>query len=837
MTAMPQAAPIGPTLTLDEPRDPRGLGGLIAQAAAGEVALPLKSVTVRASIAGDCCRTIVEQRFHNTLDQPMEAIHIFPLPDDGAVTAVELRCGEIIVKAECKEKQEAEAEFAEARAAGHRAALLTADRDDVHTLRVTNLPPGEEVSVRIVVVERLDSVDGTFRWRFPTTIPPRYLPGEAISHTGRGVLPDTTAAPDASRLQPPLLLEGGTALDIEVAIDGSLTSLESSLHAVRIAMGDGIRIAPSGNTTCNKDFVLAFSTAADNSTGVRAYTDGSHTVVVVEPPSVDMPTALPRDAVFIVDISGSMGGTKMDAAKSALHSALHGLLPGDRFQLIAFDDRVERFAKGFTAYDDRSLAKADRWIGNLTARGGTEMLPAIQAGLEGETEQGRLRTVLFITDGQSWNEAQLVAAVANRRGQARFFTLGIDTAVNSSLLKKLASVGGGTCELASPRDDIEGVVANLEARFGSPVVEGLGVEGFSTGRLRKAVLFSGRPASLIIEGAPDVVTVTGNAASGDFRVEAKPTKVDFPIGALWARARVAGLQERLMLKPFEEEALRPEILKVALAHGIASRFTAFIAVERTVAVDGDLAEVVQPNELPEEWDESFRNEPTGGMPMMRSMAAPAPPPPAAPYPQSPSPVAKSAMRSGSRKKKRKAGRPRKVAEESAAELRPVMDSAVFVAEAESEPMANSGPGIVRALASGIAGAIGGLMGGSADGFSDLDDEEGEEDDSVMFFGRDKPADSRTGDLAHDLARAQGADGSFGSDITKTVAALIALVLLGHTRRRGTRRRTVLKAASWLAAHKGDAAVDEALGLLARAEKGESVTHGNSAEALTSQALA
>ena len=48
----------------------------------------------------------------------------------------------------------------------------------------------------------------------------------------------------------------------------------------------------------------------------------------------------------------------------------------------------------------------------------TEVIEAsIVAALDGDTPEGRLRTVLFVTDGQAHNEQELVAAVANRRGR------------------------------------------------------------------------------------------------------------------------------------------------------------------------------------------------------------------------------------------------------------------------------------------------------------------------------------------------------------------------------------------------------------------------------------
>ncbi|MCB9525579.1 MAG: VWA domain-containing protein [Myxococcales bacterium] len=823
---MTAPAPLSPTLDIPT-RDPRGLGGLAALVQGAERPLPLQAVRVRARILGGFAHTVVEQTFANPLDQPMEAVHRFPLPPDGAVTDLVLRCGDLEVRGDLKEKAQAQADFAAARDAGHRAALVTQERADVHVLRVTRLPAGEQVTVRLEVVEALDAVDGAWRWRFPTTIAPRYLPGDAIGHSGDGVLPDTDQAPDASHLQPPLRLEGGTRLDLEVAIEGPVAGVESSLHAVKVGFGDGgLRVAPSGKATLNADFVLAVTPGEAEALSTRAWTDGAHTLVQVAPPALGGGDTRPRDAVFVVDISGSMCGTKMTAAKQALHTALHGLLPGDRFRLIAFDDRVEQFAADFVAYDERSLAQADRWIERLDARGGTEMLPAIQAALAGESPAERLRTVLFITDGQAWNEQQLVAAVAHRRKEARFFTLGIDTAVNEGLLGRLARVGGGTCELATPTDDIEAVVARMEARFGGPLVVGLEPQGVPAARMGPTDVFEGRPATVLVEGG-GALTLTARAPA-DTRLTVTPQPVDFDLGALWARERIAALEDRLVLHPHEDEALTPQITALSLKHRVICRFTAFIAVETSRVVQGEQVVVQQPAELPQQWDgAAFGGGGPGGPPPM-AMSAPnlraqstgAPLPPPAPSPARPAP--------------RKA---------------PIFDAMPM--EAEEAPVRREaaqakGRAAPARKRGGLMDAVGGLFRAKAEAPPaapmDMDEDDGmdkegyaeftasaaELDDLVPLAEAPEPAPaapSSPADPAAELARRQGADGSFGGNVARTAAALVLLVKLGHTRRKGLRRRAVLKAARWLEGQ-GSPLAAQALAILAAAEAGQAWPAGD-----------
>lgn len=750
---------LAPTLPASAPAPEGGhLGALVARLGGVERPLPLRAVRVRATVMGPVAQVDWVQRFANPFDEPLEAVHIFPLPPGGAVVAAWLRAGDVEVRFQCAPRADAEATFAAAREAGHRAALLTQERADVHTLEVTRLPPRTEAEVHIRVEMPLDIQDGDVVLRLPMVVAPRYTPGVPVGHAGHGVAPDTEIVPDASRLSPPVRVAGGTPLDLEVRVCGPVRRVRVGQHTAVLELDDGgLRVAPAG-ATLDRDFLLHFRPGADGAAPARAWSDGRHTLVLVDG---DAPAAVvPRDVVFLVDISGSMGGEKIAAARAAVRGALRGLSVQDRFRLIAFDDRVEPMSAEFLPLDEAALHAADRWVGQLAARGGTELAPALAAALQGPTPPGRLRTVLLVTDGQSNDEQQLIQVAAHQRRGARIFPLGIDTAVNAGLLEQVARVGGGVATFCTPADDIDAVVAGVESRFGAPLASSLAVEVSYAGAVPDFVpagpppaWFRGRPAVLLLDGARPTIAVVGSGGPAPLRWELPCAPAPFPLGALFARARVQHLEDRLLTHPVEAAGIAAEGERVALGAGIASRWTALVAVDTGATSAGAQRRVVQPVERPHGWAASAGAVLGGGAVAAFAVALPsrarmggAPPPPAAAPAGPPRPSPKAAAPPS----------PARGLGESMKRLR----SMVFRDE-------------------------------DADGVASSARWEAEVEAPAPLADAVPPAVG-----AGELVRGQRADGSFGGP-AETAAVVLALAALGHTRSTGVRQRNVQKAVAWL----------------------------------------
>src|SRR5207248_9828978 len=106
--------------------------------------------------------------------------------------------GQRVVRGKIEERGEARKQYAEALQQGKRAALLEQERDDVFTVQVGNITPGDAIVVRLTYSERLPFFeDGRTELRLPLVVAPRYVGGEELprEQAGHGVVPDPTTGP------------------------------------------------------------------------------------------------------------------------------------------------------------------------------------------------------------------------------------------------------------------------------------------------------------------------------------------------------------------------------------------------------------------------------------------------------------------------------------------------------------------------------------------------------------------------------------------------------------------------------------------------------------------
>ena len=612
--------------------------------------LPLESIDVLSRIDGLLCRSRVRQVFVNAFETPLEATYIFPLPDRAAVTGFRMEVAGRVIEGELQERGQAREAYEQAIAAGQRAAIAEEDRPGVFSLRVGNLLPGDRAAVELTMCGVLPYADGEVTFRFPLVVAPRYIPGAPLPgpSAGDGTALDTTAVPDASRISPPVLLPGfASPVRLSLMVDlhdgnAPVEDVRSSLHATADEMRDGYRrITLFTGERLDRDFVLGFRlgdstirstlTMHPDSGGAL---EGTFALTVVPPIQTAAGHSRPRAVAFVLDRSGSMQGWKIVAARRAVARMIDTLHDCDRFCLIAFDSEVESppgLPAGLSAATDQNRFRAVEYLAGIGARGGTEMASPLKRAVDmiGEcSPEEHDRLVVLITDGQVGNEDQLLSELGRNLKGIRVFTLGIDRAVNEGFLRRLAERGGGACELVESEARLDDVMQSIHRRIGTPLLTGLHLESdgiaIEPGEIvpsRLPDLFSGSPLLILgrYRGKSDS-SLAIHATDGHGRAwtenVAASTRENPAIASAWARGQIRQLEDRYAAGDGNSTRLEQAIVDFSLKFHVLSRFTAFVAVDRSEAVNRGRAlhQVVQPVEMPEGWQACYW---MGAAPLMR----------------------------------------------------------------------------------------------------------------------------------------------------------------------------------------------------------------------------
>jgi Ca-activated chloride channel family protein len=623
--------------------------------------LPMTALDVDARVAGVVASLEVAQTFVNTTKGALEATYIFPLPDRAAVRRFRMEVGGRVIEGAIDERGAAREQYDQAIAAGHRAAITEEERPGVFTLRVGNLMPGEAATVRLSLVGPLPVDDGEVTFRFPLVVAPRYIPGAALGgdQAGLGAAEDTDLVPDASRISPPVRLPGcpnPVRLGIRVALaDGAVRDVASSLHSVTTALRDGQVVELRAGERLDRDFILRWHVDASELRSTLACADdpdgkAGTFVLTLVPPSTASLAAKPRDVVFVIDRSGSMGGWKMVAARRATARMIDTLTSRDRFSVLAFDNDIDVLPeRGLTSASDRHRFRAVERLAKIEARGGTELAAPLRLALQqlvGGTDD-RERVIVLVTDGQVGNEDHILRELAPNLKNVRVFTLGIDQAVNAAFLRRLAGAGGGLCELVESEDRLDAVMAKVHRRIGTPIATELAIKpvGLEIDRgtvapkklpdvyLGAPVVIFGRYRGAAPANASVELDATSLGAPFHVRVDRAAEQAGDWLAPSWARAQIRELEDRYAAGARELEG---EIVAVSKQFGVLSRFTAFLAVDRSEVANkgGKLQQVVQSVEPPAGWDRELTRgvAPPAAMAPMPTMMPPGMmmPPPAPP---------------------------------------------------------------------------------------------------------------------------------------------------------------------------------------------------------------
>jgi Ca-activated chloride channel family protein len=592
-------------------------------------------IDVDLTVSGPTVRARVTQIFKNPTQNWVEATYVYPLPEGGAVDTLKMVIGDRVVVGEIKERQQARVIYEQARQNGQKAVLTEQQRPNMFTNAVANIGPGETVLVQIEYQEPVHQSGDEFSFRVPMVVGPRYNPAPIVQSVdfrrdgGGWGATSTDPVPDRDRISPPVLDPARNApvnptqITVRLQAGFPLGEVKSHHHQVRIESPDSatrvIRLA-EGVVPADRDFELTWKPAAEAAPSIGLFRehvgDADYLLAFVTPPSVEQAEQkpLPREVIFVIDNSGSMGGTSMVQAKASLAYALGRLRPNDRFNVIRFDHTMDVLFPGSAPADAEHVDRAKSFVDALQAAGGTEMVPAMRAALTdaAAVDASTVRQVVFLTDGAIGNEQQLFDTITAMRGRSRVFMVGIGSAPNTFLMTRAAELGRGSFTHIGSVEQVEERMRGLFGKLENPAVTGLSAK-FSDARadmtpLAVPDLYRGEPLVLAARLDKLVGSVEIKGRIGD-----RPWMVTLPLAGaaegkglskLWARRMITDAEIARTLRKITAEDADNAILRLALEHQLVTRLTSLVAVDRTPSrPEGASLKVTElPLNLPAGWE-------------------------------------------------------------------------------------------------------------------------------------------------------------------------------------------------------------------------------------------
>ena len=532
--------------------------------------LALKKVKITGNVIGKFGSFEIEQVYKNNTKDVLEVGYTFPIVETATVVGFEINVGDKVLNGKCKEKGEAKKEYQKNIVKGNSAYMMEQETNNIFKISVGKIDRDEEVKVKIQYIDKFEIIDNKIQVLMPTLVTPRYK----------------------SNITDKLVYgKVDYTIDFNINIIKSLNrkSIYCPSHKINVIDEDKTERVEVLNYDLSKDFKLQIELKSELlSNAITSKTKDEKDMIYLSfmPEILDSYEDSEKEYLFIIDVSGSMMGEKLDETKRAVIECLKQLDVGDKFNIIPFESQFEAMNIKSIEYNEENMKKAIEYINKLKPLGGTEILNPIKFALY---EKEKDKIILLFTDGQVGNEDEIIRFVENNVNRSRIFSFGIDTNVNSSFIKQLAKAGNGKAELIQPNEKIDDKIIRTFARIQTPLLEELTID-YGNNRVideirEEKCLFNYEFFNVFakIEKLQDDIQLKGKILDKEYVWKIKKESInntDVDLEVLFAKQEMDRLEDYI-INTYDNEKIKnykKMIIELSEKFNINSKYTSFITV-------------------------------------------------------------------------------------------------------------------------------------------------------------------------------------------------------------------------------------------------------------------
>ncbi|CAG2250624.1 unnamed protein product [Mytilus edulis] len=397
--------------------------------------LEITSLHVQSDIRYRFATTLVTSTVANSDNKSVEAKFDVTLPDAAFITEFVMEIDGKLYPGEINEKEKAKKKYETAKKKGQTAGIVS--QKPRHTNRFSvdvNVAAESSVTFNLTYQELLERVYGEYEhiiYIDPGQIVEDFKIDVAI-HESRDITKVSVPPIRNDILSDSSIDEGKNAL---VTINRPTT--KSAMIHYAPTTDDQKQQSDQGISGL---FVIEYDVERKFDGGEVLVVDGYF--VHFFAPSGMKP--IPKDILFILDVSGSMSGVKIQQQRDAMDKILQDLNEEDRFNIMEFSSQSTLWQESLVSVNSNTTLNAREFSQRMAASGGTKANDALEKGIQFlnnvELDSQRIKLIVFLTDGRAETASHKIlknVKTYNTKG-ITMFSLAFGNNADYTFIKKLA---------------------------------------------------------------------------------------------------------------------------------------------------------------------------------------------------------------------------------------------------------------------------------------------------------------------------------------------------------------------------------------------------------------
>merc|ERR1711892_1539877 len=461
--------------------------------------LEITKFHVNSKIQFRYARTEVFNNIKNPGTAPNKADFTMVIPDSAFISNFSMVIKGVEYVAEVKGKEDAKKTFDEAVSSGKGAGIVGKNTRDSNIFTVTsNIEPGEKVVFKLVYEELLERKLGKYKHLINVN-PKQVVDDFKIEVFINESLP-------ISSISVPELVQSNE-IDFTDNEESKIATVEKNVGG--IANNANIVFAPdktyqeeAGAQGISGQFIVKYNVDRRREENEVQVIDG-YFVHYFVPENLE---TLPKHVVFVLDVSGSMGGEKLEQLKDSMFTVLDDMTETDYFNIITFSSSISHWRDPKDSLDqvfpsedviprDANITQATkenknlaiRYVLGLEAGGGTNINDAMLEGLKvtkSALENEKLprdvnSMIIFLTDGLPSSGETSSDAIktnikkANAKLEAPIFSIGFGRDLDFTLIKDISEQANSFSKRIYEGSDAALQLEDFFAQISSPLISNL----------------------------------------------------------------------------------------------------------------------------------------------------------------------------------------------------------------------------------------------------------------------------------------------------------------------------------------------------------------------------